>query len=61
VLRGSTTPNALGQFFAADGSGLFNITANRQQVFSQTFPNIDFKPRGERAGRLHLQHLGSHA
>ena len=39
-----TSSPVTGQFFTADGSGVFNTPATAQPLFTQTFPNIDFNP-----------------
>ena len=39
-----TSSPSTGQFFTADGSGVFNTLATAQPLFTQTFPNIDFNP-----------------
>ena len=39
-----TSTPVTGQFFTADGSGVFNTPATQQPLFTQTFPNIDFNP-----------------
>ncbi len=39
-----TSSPVTGQFFAADGSGIFNTPFSQMPVFSQVFPAIDFNP-----------------
>ena len=39
-----TSSPVTGQFFTADGSGVFNTPTTAQPLFTQTFPNIDFNP-----------------
>ena len=39
-----TSSPVTGQFFTADGSGVFNTPITAQPLFTQTFPNIDFNP-----------------
>jgi hypothetical protein len=41
-----TSSPVTGQFFTADGSGVFDTLATAQPVFTETFPNIDFNPAG---------------
>src|SRR6202042_1113765 len=39
-----TSSPVTGQFFSADGSGVFNTIPSAQPVFASVFPNVNFNP-----------------